>query len=310
MSDVTTKRIFEGVTLVIIGVILLMNTTGALPWSVWLHVLSLWPLLLIAVGIDIVAKGIDAEWLRIVSSVLLIGGLLFGAFVLPVGDTAPGFGGLFGTRGVDFDIVETAGKRIASGSAVIQGGVGSYSVSDGDELVRVSGRSPHGEPAVSVVLEGTRALVDVMGPADRVWVPGVRGSSRVDVRLSRDVIWDLELDTGVVDLDADLSGLVIRSVEARSGVSQVTLTLGDIPSGVNEVPVSVRGGVTNFTIRIPESVPARIEADAGLTNISVDRDIPRVTGEGRIWMTPGFESDGGYDIRFEAGVSNVEVKTY
>jgi hypothetical protein len=70
----TVKRVFEGLTLVLIGVILLLNTTGSLPWSVWLHVLSLWPLLLVAAGLDIIAKGIDAEWLRVISSLLVIAG--------------------------------------------------------------------------------------------------------------------------------------------------------------------------------------------------------------------------------------------
>jgi hypothetical protein len=310
VSDVTVKRVFEGLTLVLIGIILLLNTTGSLPWSVWLHVLSLWPLLLVAAGLDIIAKGLDAEWLRVVSSLLVIGGLIVGAFVLPVGDTAPGFG-WFGTRGAEFDVVETAGQRVDTGSAVIQGGVGAYTVSDGDELVQVSGRSPYGAPAVDATVDGRRAIVSVTGPdSDRVWVPGVRGSSRVDVRLSRSVLWDLEIDTGVVDLNADLSGLAVSSVEARSGVSQVTLTLGDVPAGIEEVPVRVRGGVANFTLRVPRDVPVRIDAEAGLTNLSVDRDIPRISGENRVWMTPGFPGTGGYRIRLEAGISNVEVVTY
>lgn len=307
----TGKRIFEGLTLVLVGIILLLNTTGSLPWSVWLHVLSLWPLLLVAAGIDIVAKGIDAEWLRVVSSLLVIGGLLLGAFVLPVGDATPGFRWFGTTRGTDFDVVKTTGQRVDSGSAVIQGGVGSYTIGAGDELVRVTGRSPYGEPAVDASVDGRRATVDVTGPdAARVWIPGVRSSSRVDVRLSRAVAWDIEIDTGVVDLDADLSGLTVTSVEARSGVSQVTLALGEIPRGAEEVPVRVRGGVANFTVRVPRDVPVRVDAEAGLTNVSVDSAIPRLSGGGRTWMTPGYPGGGGYRIRFEAGVSNVEVVTY
>jgi hypothetical protein len=311
VSDVTVKRVFEGLTLVLIGVILLLNTTGSLPWSVWLHVLSLWPLLLVAAGLDIVAKGIDAPWLRVVSSLLIIGGLLVGAFVLPVGDTTPGFGWLWGHQGAEFDITEAANPRVSTGSAIVQGGVGSYRIGAGDDLARVWGRSPYGQPDFGVAVSGDRADVTVTGPeSGRAWVPGVRGASRVNVALSKDVLWAVEIDTGVVDLGANLEDLSVSSVEVRSGVSQVTLTLGDLPGGGGEVPVNVRGGVANFTVRVPSGAPVRVDAEAGLTNISVDDDIPRVSSGGRTWMTPGYTGSSGYRIRFEAGVSNVEVVTY
>lgn len=305
------KRVLEGITLALVGVILLLNTTGQLPWSIWLHVLSLWPLLLVAAGLEIVAKGLDAEWLRVVSSLLVIVGLLFGAFVLPVGASGPGFGWMGLSQPADFDIVESMPGRIDTGTATVQGGVGSYTIAEGDDLVRVSGRSAHGEPSVAASVDGRTADVRVTGPERAVvWVPGIRASSSVDVRLARNVVWDVNIDTGVVDLDADLSGLAVRSVDVRSGVSQVTLTLGTPPGSVKEVPVDVRGGVANFIVRVPRDAPVRIDAEAGLTNVSVDSRIPRASGEGRAWMSPGFEQDGGFRIRFEAGVSNVEVVTY
>jgi len=307
----TVKRVFEGLTLVLVGVILLLNTTGSLPWSVWLHILSLWPLLLVAAGLDIIAKGIDAEWLRVISSLLVIAGLIIGAFVLPVGDSVPGMGWMWQARGAEFETSEPANPRITSGTATVQGGVGSYRIEAGDDLVRVWGHSPYGQPEVSTSVSSGKAVVTVEGPQSGVaWVPGAGGASRVNVALSRDVLWDVEIDTGVVDLRADLSELPVSAVEARSGVSQVTLTLGQVPRGIKEVPVVVRGGVANFTVRVPSGVPVRVDAEAGLTNVSVDSDIPRLSGGGRIWMTSGYPGDGGYRIRFEAGVSNVEVRTY
>lgn len=311
MSDVVAKRVLEGITLALVGVILLLNTTGQLPWSVWLHILSLWPLLLVAAGLEIIAKGVNAEWLRVVSSLLVIGGLLVGAFVLPVGGSAPGFGGFWGPSAEDFETVEPLTGRVDTGRATIKGGVGSYTIGAGDDLISVTGRSVYGAPDVSSAVDGRAARVSVSGPeAVRVWVPGLRSTSRVDVRLARSVLWDVEIDTGVVDLNADLSGLVASSVDVRSGVSQVRLTLGEVPSGIREVPVDVRGGVANFTVRVPDGVPVRVDAEAGLTNISVDSSIPRTSSGGRVWMSPEFSSEGGFRIRFEAGVSNVEVVRY
>jgi hypothetical protein len=52
------NKAVEGLTLVAVGLIFLGNTTGALPWSVWISIFSLWPLLLVAAGVDLIGKGL------------------------------------------------------------------------------------------------------------------------------------------------------------------------------------------------------------------------------------------------------------
>ena len=79
------KRVFDGLSLIAIGFVLLACTTGYLHWSVWISIFSLWPLLLVSAGIDIIGKATDRDWLRALSSVVFIGGLLYGAFVMPAG---------------------------------------------------------------------------------------------------------------------------------------------------------------------------------------------------------------------------------
>ena len=44
------KKALNGVTVIVVGGILLANTTGYLPWGVWWGIFSLWPLLVVAVG--------------------------------------------------------------------------------------------------------------------------------------------------------------------------------------------------------------------------------------------------------------------
>ncbi len=308
----TPKRVLEGLTLVAVGVILLLNTTGQLPWSVWLSVLSLWPVLLVAAGMDILARGLEANWLRVASGLLVIGGLLYGAFVLPV--TSPTGGWFFAGRGAEFEDSVSSVPRVTEGRVAVKGGAGSYTMSAGpqDDFVRITGRSSFGAPILSTDIDRRSVHVDIIGPeSDRVWVPGIHGPTHADIELSRDLRWSVELDTGVVNIDADLADLAITAVDVRSGVSQVALAFGPVPQGILEVPVSIRGGVANFNVRVPSGVPVRIEADAGLSNIEVDREIPRIPGERRVWQTLDYgRGVGGYNIRLEAGVSNIEVVTY
>ncbi len=306
----TVNRVFEGLTVVAVGVILLLNTTGYLPWSVWFHVLTLWPLLLVAGGLEIIGKGMDAVWLRVLSSVIVLGGLLVGAFALPAMTDAPGWGRHMTGSGTPFEIEVPLERGVREGEARIEGAVGAYTVSAGDELVSVRGRSPFGSPRVDTSVEAGRATVDVRGPeGSGIWMPGMRSGTRMDVTLAETVVWDLSLDSGVVDVDADLSGLRLGSLTVDAGVSQVTVRLGDVPRGEDEVPVHVKGGVANFVLRVPRDAGVRVDADAGLSNIDVARDIPRVAGERR-WQNDAFAESGGYRIRVETGVSNVRIQTY
>ena len=83
------RRFMSGVTFVVIGALLLANTLGTLPWSIWWNVLSLWPLLLVSVGLDVIGNSLGAQWVRALGSLVIIGGLLFAALVMPAADGPP-----------------------------------------------------------------------------------------------------------------------------------------------------------------------------------------------------------------------------
>ena len=55
-------RLAKGLVLVLAGVILLLNTTGFLPWSVWNSALSLWPIVLIALGVQVIFPEKKIPW--------------------------------------------------------------------------------------------------------------------------------------------------------------------------------------------------------------------------------------------------------
>ncbi len=51
------KRITDALSMVAVGAILLLNTTGALPWSVWWEFIKFWPIFIISAGIGIMLSG-------------------------------------------------------------------------------------------------------------------------------------------------------------------------------------------------------------------------------------------------------------
>ncbi len=73
------ERVADGVGTVLIGLLLLGNTTGYISWQVWWTLLSLWPVLLISAGFALLAKSSGQEWLRILAAVPVWLTLLYAA---------------------------------------------------------------------------------------------------------------------------------------------------------------------------------------------------------------------------------------
>lgn len=303
------NRITEGLVTVVIGAILFGNTTGALPWSVWLSVFSLWPLLLVSAGIDIIGKSLDNVWIRVLSSLVVLAGLLYGALVMPAGTFSLGMG-LVGREAEPFELSEPVGRGVTEGAARIEGAVGTLTVTDGDDRITASGRSPYGEPRFEVDRAGNQVDAEISFAETGVYL-GSRGNPRMDIELARNVAWSLEIDTGVSSLEADLSDLDVRELLVSAGVSESEIKLGDLVDEVDRVSVSVEAGVSTVTIKVPRDVQLRVSAEGGLSTVGLpDGTDTALLGE-TSWRSTGFDEDEPfYDISFKGGIAGVSVEYY
>ncbi len=104
-------RVFEGLGTVIFGLVLLGNTTGYISWSVWWVVVTLWPALVIALGLSILAKGLGQSWLRIVATLVVWLTLAYAVAVSWTGSTHRSADRVADDRGRPGVLVLRAGRR-------------------------------------------------------------------------------------------------------------------------------------------------------------------------------------------------------
>lgn len=305
------ERIMDGLGTVIIGVVLLGNTLGIISWGVWWTFITLWPVLIVALGISLLGRGLQQSWMRAISPLLI-----WAALAYSVSASFTGVGGFQPTpllvrpsvAGQPFAYMEPL-NGADSGTLRLRGGAGEIAVRGGDNLVDASGTTPFGTPGFSVDRSGGSANVDLTLGDSRgtVVVPGV--GARTDVALSKTTVWDVTFETGATNLNADLSEVPVRQLTLKTGASSATLKLGQVPISAIGTDVSIKAGVSSIEVLVPRDAAVRIDAHNGLSATDIDR---RFSGMGAgVWQSPGYSTAGKtINITVESGISSISVRTY
>jgi len=308
----TVKRPAEGISTIVLGCVLLACSIGYVSWSVWLNIFSLWPLLLVVLGVEVIGKGLHNNWIRAFSNLIIAAGLVYGAFFMPPTAVHPWFP--FIINSVDtqgFDFTAPHDSDVVEGRAVIDAGVGEFTLEAGDDLATARGRSPY-TPVFDVTpIDGVADVA--IGYGDHSW-NNVSTDVTLDITLDRDVVWDLDMSAGVTSYDLDLSDLLVSSLVLDAGVSEGTLTLGrsNLVGVRSGVPVQIKTGVSAITIRIPEGDDARVSVSQGLsaTNV-VGSWVELHSGDGTTYESDGFSDSGPYwDMQVESGIGAVTIEYY
>lgn len=283
--------------LIVVGVLLLLGRVGWFDWSLLLGAANLWPLLLIAVGADILTRG--RYRLAIVVATVVVGALLIRTPLW-----WPGAGGPAQVHEVSYEL---AGAGVVE--LDVDHGVG----------VLTLGALPGGSPLAVGGEVATRAgerlieSFDVTGDTARFSLQSrsvgpsfgmQRGDRRWALDLTREVPVRLELDTGVGESTLRLREVELQAFDLDAGVGRVSVILPDRGGYVGRIDA----GVGEVIVQIPRSVEARFVVSTGLGGASVDGVWVR---DGNVHTTPGYDAAPEADrveFRVQGGVGQVTVR--
>jgi hypothetical protein len=309
-GDAVVKRVAEGAGTISVGLVLLGNSFGAIPWTVWLTILSLWPLLLVAIGIEFVGRGLHSDWVRALSNVVLIAGLAYGVFVL-----GPGFAAArpltnATIAGASYQDSVPHEPTLTTGDAAVKVGAVSLSIGPGSDLAAISGKGDGGHAAALTTLaSGGVAHVDVSDPGGFLFVPST--DRQLAVSLDRTVPWrSLTMDIGAAQVEADLRDLSVSDVALNVGASAVRIWVG---IRAPHVHVHVSGGVTAVTVLVPAAAAVTVDSKSGLSAVGVPATFRHLSGIPAFgestWASDG---TGGPNISIDvaSGMASLDIQTY
>jgi hypothetical protein len=326
------RSLFWPILLIGIGGLWLLFNLDFIPRENWLNLWRLWPLLLIAVGLDF----IFGRRFPLAGAVIGLGAVGLAVallFTLPSLD-------LPGQPDVATDhYVEPIGTA-TSATVDLNLSIGPSTItstSDPDTLFEAQiTHIGEIEFLARGATEKTISLRERQLNIGTNWLDWFDKEQELhwDISLNRDIPLYLDITGGIGEATLDLRDLNLTGMRVETGVGDVNLNLPatdtsypvDIKAGVGEIRIDlqqgaevefdVEGGVGDLTIALPDNAAVHIEAETGVGDIRVPSFIPQVSGQGDqfpgmsgVWETPGFSSaDRQITITFVGGVGDLTIR--
>jgi len=286
--------------LIAIGVALLAANFGLIgPVSV-VALLSLWPLILIIVGIDI-AVGRRWPLAALGADVLVIALGLALVSVSP--GTATGFFPIYigGSSGPTSSTVEVPRSDVKSMTLRLSAGAGIYELR-GSASALVHAQSDREDLRLARAdVSSDRADVRLdQGPTGNGFRFGPTTASHVIVAIASDIPTSLTVDAGAGEFTIDTSDIKLTDARISVGAASVRFVL---PHPTGDVPITISAGASSIVVEVPAGVEARITRTGGLNSTHFEN--PRFSGS----ETSGYA--GAKDrvtIRITAGVTSIVVR--
>lgn len=281
------------VLLIGLGIIILLNNLGTIDWGLW-DVLRLWPVLLIAAGLEILI-GRRSALGSAIAALIVLGVIAGGIWLVSTGPSADTSIPIAYAR----DGTESAYIRLAPAVASLR----VRGRSDTEHLVEGALEIGRSEQLEERFVEGDNAqvILETRGRNPAGYV-GLQGTRLWDLTVHDDVALDLEADVAVGDVDLDLAGTHADDVEVDFGIAQVAVTPPDGGAGEGRID----GGIGTVLIHVPENVGLRLIADVGL----VGRTLP--SGYARsdnVYTSPNYDqADHQFELTVSLGIGTLTVR--
>ena len=282
-----------------VGVLILLANLGVFNWTGLLGLLNLWPLLLIALGADLLTAG-RFRAVIVLATVVVAALAWTGNLSLPgVGPVAPVPAE---THQVEHPLAGASRAAVRLDVGVSRLSLGSLSGSV--NLIEGEVRTGRGEVfEQDLRLEQGVAMLELSSEERfRGFDFGRDERRRWDLNLSPEVPIDLSIDAGVGQVRLDLRDLDLSRLDLDAGVGEVVVTLPDR----GRLEASFDTGVGATTIHVPQGVAVRLQASTGIGNVRVLGDFVR---DGDLYLSPGYDgAQHRVDLRINGGVGAVTVE--
>ena len=298
-------RIRTGVIFICCGIVLLLNTLDYVSWSVWFKILSLWPVLLIAIGIELIFKKTLLSFLALLSPVIMILAILGPVY----------FSYDQWTRGVswakNYEWKVPLNENIQKAVVRVDFKAGHLEISsDTLDLVKADLDYWDKKPECDYIFSDLDSTARIKIRAGRRewsdWVWKGWRKYEWNIRLNHNVPLELELSSKAGEADLNLVDLKVDDLSLNLKAADLRVKFGKKES----IKCRVDSDASHIKILIPEESGIRIDSEANLTSTEFSGEIS-IFHEDQTYQSDNYESSlYKIDVFLDGSISTLEVETY
>lgn len=299
---------FPGLLLVVIGGMLLASNLGYLDISVG-EVLSLWPLLLVLIGISMLLGSRRGMPFGIVALLVLAG-----VFVWYGEDNNWDIQRMMRVREVSSENTtfhQPLREEVKTASFQLDSGAGNLDLSDGsalEDLFTIDTSSTWGSYSMerqnSEDNRESWRLYQNVRTGNGLFSFG-KHHNQANIKLSSQPDWQIRANVGAANVSFDLTNLTVSEFRIESGASTMNIRIGEKQEHSD---VTIKTGASTLTVYVPRASNVRLQEDTGLSSHDFQDFVK--TGD-KTYVSSGTEqAENTVDLKINAGVSSIKVIRY
>lgn len=263
--------LFFPLTLIAFAAAFLLANLGLVEWDMWGVLAKLWPLFLVAIGLDVLALSRFRQQTGHTEEIFLATEDAASARI----KIEMGLGRMQLRAG-------QSGSALVSGSAQL----------GPDEGLRQSVRLHKGEARVNL---------EQAAPWHYFFTGGWLSQRRWELNLNPALPTRLDIDGGLGERNLDLRALNLTRLDVDGGIGALTLTL----PAQGQLQAKIAGGIGDKTIFIPAGVGARIQIESGLGSRQLRGAFSQ---QGNVYVTPDAgQAPDRLDLRIDHGLGSLTI---
>jgi hypothetical protein len=314
--------------LIIIGIVLLLNTTNVIGWGIWLYAYRFWPVLVVLLGLRIILGGsLVARILQMIFTIVLTGGVFLVSYIqytekpLEFLPSKINNWVLEGGQGIFNLAVETVEGEYSVSSSEFEStqkgelnfdlSASSFTIKeeDIDDLIYVNALYPktYDEPELNATQQEDLLNIEFKSAsANSVYL--FSNKSEYDITIDKQEIpYDINLKLGAGQGEMVLEEIPVEDfyTDIGAGKMEVSLGVNSIPTG--DVRITVGAG--KMKLILPSRVGYQIEYDLGVGNIQVDgEEVSGLSaGRGKLTSDNYNDTDLLLNMYITVGVGTFEI---
>lgn len=280
------------------GVILLLSSLGLLIWNVWDIILRLWPLLFVALGLDLLVRR-RPIWISF-AALLVMAAIVTGAlWYIGSGARAQSFPAQDVSQALGNATQASITLDPSAGSIIISslGSSSSQLIAGKVQKARTENIQPHfsqnsDRASYSLSSEGIAMFYPNSSSQNWTW----------DFGLNPAIPIDLKVDMGAGNIQLDLKNLNISSLDVEMGIGKTTVFLpsAGLFSG------TINGAIGEVEIIVPKGMELRLRSNSGITGVDVPGNYQH---SDTLYTSPGYASaENRISLEVGQAIGNITVR--